>query len=119
MVQASGTTTRITATVPPAWRVQRRVAPTGWRCRPAPGGRGRPSGPRRHKKLRPLLTPNRPVQAAGFRFHAPRRTAIIPDMADVTQVLSAAAQGDPRAAAELLPLVYDELRKLAAQRLAQ
>jgi RNA polymerase sigma factor (TIGR02999 family) len=39
-------------------------------------------------------------------------------MADVTQILSAAAAGDPRAAAELLPLVYDELRTLAAARLA-
>jgi RNA polymerase sigma factor (TIGR02999 family) len=40
-------------------------------------------------------------------------------MNDVTRILSAIDQGDPRAAAELLPLVYDELRKLAAQRLAQ
>jgi RNA polymerase sigma factor (TIGR02999 family) len=39
-------------------------------------------------------------------------------VADVTQILSAAEAGDPRAAAELLPLVYDELRKLAAARLA-
>src|SRR5438270_3756215 len=39
-------------------------------------------------------------------------------MADVTQLLDAAAAGDPKAAAELLPLVYDELRKLAAARLA-
>jgi len=39
-------------------------------------------------------------------------------MADVTQILSAVEAGDPRAAAELLPLVYDELRKLAAARLA-
>ena len=39
-------------------------------------------------------------------------------MADITQILSAAAAGDPHAAAELLPLVYDELRKLAAARLA-
>jgi RNA polymerase sigma factor (TIGR02999 family) len=39
-------------------------------------------------------------------------------MAEVTQILDAAAAGDPRAAAELLPLVYDELRKLAAARLA-
>ena len=37
---------------------------------------------------------------------------------DVTQILNAAAQGDCRAADELLPLVYDELRKLAAQRMA-
>jgi RNA polymerase sigma factor (TIGR02999 family) len=40
-------------------------------------------------------------------------------MNDVTRILSAIDQGDPKAAEELLPLVYDELRKLAAQRLAQ
>ena len=39
-------------------------------------------------------------------------------MADVTQILTAIVAGDPRAAAELLPLVYDELRQLAAARLA-
>src|ERR687887_2106954 len=39
-------------------------------------------------------------------------------MADITQILSAIEAGDPKAAAELLPLVYDELRKLAAARLA-
>jgi RNA polymerase sigma factor (TIGR02999 family) len=39
-------------------------------------------------------------------------------MSDVTQILSAIEAGDPKAAAELLPLVYDELRKLAAARLA-
>lgn len=38
-------------------------------------------------------------------------------MSDVTQLLRSAADGDPRAAAELLPLVYDELRRLAAHRL--
>jgi RNA polymerase sigma factor (TIGR02999 family) len=40
-------------------------------------------------------------------------------MTDVTQILSAIEQGDPSAADQLLPLVYDELRKLAAQKLAQ
>ena len=40
-------------------------------------------------------------------------------MSDVTQILSAIEQGDPSAAEKLLPLVYDELRKLAAVRLAQ
>src|SRR5262245_2213461 len=39
-------------------------------------------------------------------------------MADVTRLLDAAAAGDPHAAAELLPLVYDELRRLAAARMA-
>ena len=40
-------------------------------------------------------------------------------MSEVTRILSAIEQGDPSAAGELLPLVYDELRKLAAQKLAQ
>ena len=40
-------------------------------------------------------------------------------MNDVTRILSAIEQGDPLAAEQLLPLVYEELRKLAAQRLAQ
>jgi RNA polymerase sigma factor (TIGR02999 family) len=40
-------------------------------------------------------------------------------MSEVTRILSAIEQGDPQAAGQLLPLVYDELRKLAAQRLAQ
>jgi len=39
-------------------------------------------------------------------------------MADVTQLLDAAAAGDRQAAADLLPLVYSELRRLAAARLA-
>ena len=39
-------------------------------------------------------------------------------MKEVTQILSAIEQGDPRAAEQLLPLVYEELRKLAAQKLA-
>ena len=40
-------------------------------------------------------------------------------MSEVTQVLAAIERGEPRAAEQLLPLVYEELRKLAAQRLAQ
>src|SRR5712691_5860501 len=40
-------------------------------------------------------------------------------MTDVTRILSAIDAGDPHAAGELLPLVYDELRKLAAQRLSR
>ena len=40
-------------------------------------------------------------------------------MSDVTQILSAIEKGDPKAADELLPLVYEELRKLAAFKLAQ
>jgi RNA polymerase sigma factor (TIGR02999 family) len=39
-------------------------------------------------------------------------------MSDVTHILSAVEQGDPHAAEQLLPLVYDELRKLAAEKMA-
>src|SRR6187401_1395164 len=41
------------------------------------------------------------------------------EASDVTRILSAIEHGDPSAAEQLLPLVYEELRKLAAQRLAQ
>jgi RNA polymerase sigma factor (TIGR02999 family) len=40
-------------------------------------------------------------------------------MSDVTRIFSAIEKGDPHAAEQLLPLVYDELRRLAAQKLAQ
>src|SRR5437763_12028583 len=40
------------------------------------------------------------------------------DITDVTHLLNAINRGDPHAAADLLPLVYDELRRLAAARLA-
>jgi RNA polymerase sigma factor (TIGR02999 family) len=39
-------------------------------------------------------------------------------MSDVTQILNAAVRGDPKATGELLPLVYQELRRLAAYRMA-
>src|SRR5713101_10076588 len=47
-----------------------------------------------------------------------RRSASVA-MNEVTSILSAIEQGDPRAAEQLLPLVYEELRKLAAQKLAR
>ena len=40
-------------------------------------------------------------------------------MSDVTRILDRVQRGDPQAAEELLPLVYEELRKLAAQKMAQ
>ena len=40
-------------------------------------------------------------------------------MSDVTRILSQIEQGDPQAAEKLLPLVYDELRKLAAAKMAE
>src|SRR5205085_10135166 len=54
-----------------------------------------------------------PVCLPGFR---PVDSGFMPDL---THILSAIEQGDPHAAAQLLPLVYDELRQLAAQKLAQ
>jgi RNA polymerase sigma factor (TIGR02999 family) len=40
-------------------------------------------------------------------------------MSEITRILNAAEQGDPQAAAELLPLVYDELRRLAVRKMAE
>src|SRR6476659_7104907 len=45
--------------------------------------------------------------------------AMLMAMSDVTRILSQIEQGDPQAAEKLLPLVYEELRKLAAVKLAQ
>jgi RNA polymerase sigma factor (TIGR02999 family) len=42
----------------------------------------------------------------------------MPPMSNVTRILSAIERGDPQAASQLLPLVYEELRKLAAQKVA-
>ena len=50
---------------------------------------------------------------------SPAFAGIIRIMHDVTAILSAIEQGDAHAAGRLLPLVYDELRKVAAQRMAQ
>jgi RNA polymerase sigma factor (TIGR02999 family) len=50
---------------------------------------------------------------------SPGRPSEAVSMNDVTSILSAIELGDPHAASQLLPLVYDELRKLAAQRLAR
>ena len=47
------------------------------------------------------------------------RTLLVKSMSEVTRILSAIEQGDPHAAEQLLPLLYDELRKLAAQKLGQ
>jgi RNA polymerase sigma factor (TIGR02999 family) len=58
-------------------------------------------------------------QTADSREVAAGVPAIPVAMSEVTQILSAIEQGDPHAAEQLLPLVYDELRKLAAQKLAQ
>src|ERR1700688_4532775 len=58
-------------------------------------------------------------QTADRREGAADVPALWVAMSEVTQILSAIEQGDPHAAEQLLPLVYDELRKLAAQKLAQ
>ncbi len=49
----------------------------------------------------------------------PLRSGILVRMTDVTRILSQIEHGDPNAADQLLPLVYDELRRLAAARLAR
>src|SRR5918993_1670418 len=59
-----------------------------------------------------------PAVVLGFRSRLAIRRRMLGGMADVTHLLNAIEQGDPTAAADLLPLVYDELRTLAAARLA-
>jgi RNA polymerase sigma factor (TIGR02999 family) len=62
------------------------------------------------------------LAAAGTGRYTPSTALSLtgfPAMNDVTRILSAIEAGDPQAAELLLPLVYDELRKLAAQKLAQ
>jgi len=60
------------------------------------------------------------VRAVGYTFpHRSPTVRAVPPMSEVTRILSAIEHGDPNAAEQLLPLVYDELRQLAAQKLAQ
>jgi RNA polymerase sigma factor (TIGR02999 family) len=58
------------------------------------------------------------MRVAGFRSWLAWCRRMLGGMADVSQILNAIERGDPKAAADLLPLVYDELRKLAVVRLA-
>jgi RNA polymerase sigma factor (TIGR02999 family) len=53
-----------------------------------------------------------------FRLGRVRGNRLAEPVSDVTSILQAVEQGDSKAAAELLPLVYEELRKLAARKLA-
>src|SRR6266567_4450620 len=57
--------------------------------------------------------PRRLIRVVGCR-----RSATLNAVSDVTRILEAAQQGDPKAADELLPLVYQELRRLAAHKMA-
>ena len=67
--------------------------------------------------MSPQVKSKRP--AAGFPSRLAPRRRMLGGMADVTQILAAIEAGDPHAAEELLPLVYEELRKLAAAQMAR
>lgn len=54
----------------------------------------------------------------GFRVAAPALTGYIGGMSEVTQIIQQIERGDPAAAERLLPLVYDELKKLAAAKMS-
>src|SRR5207302_301611 len=60
-----------------------------------------------------------PVPGSNRRISAGFSILSVPPMSEVTRILSAIEQGDPHAAEQLLPLVYDELRQLAAHRLVR
>src|SRR3954447_2064347 len=55
----------------------------------------------------------------GISIAPRRRPKVISLVSDVTELLNAIDRGDPQAADRLLPLVYDELRRLAAAQLAR
>src|SRR5579875_2392149 len=63
---------------------------------------------------RPLPLPN-----SGSEFAVPFPADMLDLMSEVTRILGAIEQGELHAAEQLLPLVYEELRKLASQKLAQ
>src|SRR3954452_24713524 len=67
------------------------------------------------RSIRPTRAKPRPPPRDTSRFQRGK----LASMSDVTHILTAIEQGDPSAAEQLLPLVYDELRKLAAHWLAQ
>jgi RNA polymerase sigma factor (TIGR02999 family) len=74
--------------------------------------------------LAPQLEKNRDFLVSGWYTHlAPlvveRPRPWVPPVSEITHILSAIEQGDPQAASQLLPLVYEELRRLAAQKLGQ
>ena len=56
--------------------------------------------------------------AIRFQIVATNHSITLARVSEVTRILEAAQQGDPTAADQLLPLVYDELRRLAAHRMA-
>ena len=60
-----------------------------------------------------------PASGVGRGWPAETFALSVSPMTDVTRILSAIEQGDPTAAEQLLPLVYGELRQLAAQKLTQ
>jgi RNA polymerase sigma factor (TIGR02999 family) len=60
-----------------------------------------------------------PLPKSGPELAGPFPAVILDLMSEVTRILSAMEQGEPHAAELLLPLVYDELRRLAAEKLAQ
>src|SRR5262245_33924396 len=68
-----------------------------------------------------MIGRNRPVSHASsldsyVASHPP--TVILDHVSEITRILNAIEHGDPDAAGQLFPLVYDELRRLAAQRMA-
>lgn len=66
----------------------------------------------------PAVAPKIDSTLCSAWHHAWLRRTLVIAMSDVTQILQQIEDGDPSAAEQLLPLVYDELRKLAAARMA-
>src|SRR5262245_51890780 len=96
------------------------LAARKWRWR-GHEARDTPISPQRTQGTQCPWVPSFLAQAAENDYTRPIASLPHPvlPMSDVTRILSAIEQGDPTAAEQLLPLVYDELRRLAAHKLAK
>src|SRR5207244_4485638 len=74
---------------------------------------------RGERSTAPSRTVERPCRRPEPVWRGARRPVSWAAMSEATEILDAISGGDPTAAGRLLPLVYDELRRLAAQRLAR
>src|SRR5262249_38099156 len=124
---------------PTAGLIWRGRLPAGRRCEPRPPGEGGsfllatagdgsttsgvPTKSRTWGQAAGILIGGLAGRSNDPSAHPVRRAGaseiLVSPMSEVTRILSAIEQGDPHAAEQLLPLVYEELRQLAAVRLAQ
>jgi RNA polymerase sigma factor (TIGR02999 family) len=86
--------------------------------RSAAAGQAGPQSSKRRSRTPPALVTARSILVLKFHCNAGGPWGKLDDVSEVTRILERVQQGDADAAGRLLPLVYDELRRLAARRMA-